>query len=175
MTAKLTAPLRAAPATVACLAAIALCVVWATDQAGYPVTHWAPGGLVLLALLGIAAVALRGGPRPPAPVLLAVGALAGYTAFSYLSIAWAASPGDAFEGADRTLLYLLVFALFAWWPQRGTTAAVVLVVWVLCIAGLALYVLLHLDGASRATLASAIPGDGWSTRVATRTRTRPSG
>jgi hypothetical protein len=158
MTAKLTAPLRAAPATVACLAAIALCVVWATDQAGYPLTHWAPGGLVLLALLGIAVVALRGGPRPPAPVLVAVGALAAYTAFSYLSIAWAASPGDAFEGADRTLLYLLVFALFAWWPQRGTTAAVVLVVWVLCIAGLALYVLLHLDGASRATLASAIPG-----------------
>jgi hypothetical protein len=158
MTAKLTAPLRAAPATVACLAAIALFVVWATDQAGYPLTHWAPGGLMLLALLGIAVVALRGAPRPPVPVLVAVGALAAYTAFSYLSIAWAASPGDAFEGADRTLLYLLVFALFAWWPQRGTTAAAVLVIWVLCIAGLALFVLLHLGGASRATLAQAIPG-----------------
>ncbi len=158
MTAKLTAPLRAAPATVACLAAIALFVVWATDQAGYPLTHWAPGGLVLLALLAIAALVLRGGPRPPASVLIALGAFAAYTAFSYLSIAWAASPGDAFEGADRTLLYLLVFALFAWWPQRGTTAAVMLVVWTLCIAGLALYVLLHLDGASRAALAAAIPG-----------------
>ncbi len=158
MTAKLTAPLRAAPATVACLVAIALFVVWATDQAGYPLTHWAPGGLALLVLLGIAVVALRGRPRPPVPVLVAVGALAAYTAFSYLSIAWAASPGDAFEGADRTLLYLLVFVLFAWWPQRGTTAAVLLVVWTLCIAGLSLYVLLHLAGASHATLASAIPG-----------------
>jgi len=158
MTAKLTAPLRAAPATVACLVAIALFVVWATDQAGYPLTHWAPGGLALLVLLGIAALALRGRPRPAMPVLVAVGALAAYTAFSYLSIAWAASPGDAFEGADRTLLYLLVFALFAWWPQRGSTAAVLLVVWTLCIAGLALYVLLHLAGASHATLASAIPG-----------------
>ncbi len=158
MTAKLTAPLRAAPATVACLAAIALCVVWATDQAGYPLTHWAPGGLMLLALLGIAAVALGSRTRPPTSVLVALGALGAYTAFSYLSIAWAASPGDAFEGADRTLLYLLVFALFAWWPQRGATAAVLLVVWTLCIAGLALYVLVHLGGASRATLGSAIPG-----------------
>src|SRR5689334_17038143 len=124
MSARLTAPLRAAPATVPCLAAIALFVVWATDQAGYPVTRWAPGGLVVLALLTIAAIAMRRTRvRPPATVLLALGALAAYTGFSYLSIAWAASQGDAFEGADRTLLYLLVFALFAWWPQRGVTAA----------------------------------------------------
>ena len=117
MTAKLTASLRAAPATVPCLAAIALCVVWATDQAGYPVTHWAPGGLIVLALLAIAAVAV--GPplaRAPAPVRVAVACLAAYTALSYLSILWAADPGEAFEGADRTLLYLLVFALFASWP-----------------------------------------------------------
>jgi tetratricopeptide (TPR) repeat protein len=159
MTAKLTAPLRMAPATVPCLAALALCVVWATDQAGYPITHWAPGGLIVLALLVIAAIAMRASrPRLSTPVLVALAALAAYTALSYLSIAWAASPGDALEGADRTLLYLLVFALFASWPQRGVTAAVLLVVWTLCIAGLALYVLLYLDGASAATLASAIPG-----------------
>ncbi len=159
MSARLTAALRAAPATVPCLAAIALFVVWATDQAGYPVTRWAAGALVVLALLAIAAIAMRRSRRrPPATVLIAVGVLAAYTAFSYLSIAWAASQGDALEGADRTLLYLLVFALFAWWPQRGATAAALLVVWTLCIAGLALYVLLHLDGASAATLSQAIPG-----------------
>ncbi len=159
MSARLTAPLRAAPATVPCLAAIALFVVWATDQAGYPVTRWAAGGLVVLALLAIAALAMRRSrTRPPATVLIALGALAAYTAFSYLSIAWAASQGDALEGADRTLLYLLVFVLFAWWPQRGVTAAALLVVWTLCLAGLALYVLLHLDGASAATLSQAIPG-----------------
>ena len=159
MSARLTAPLRAAPATVPCLAAIALFVVWATDQAGYPVTRWAPGGLIVLALLVIAAIAMRAAhTRPPTAVLIAVGALAAYTAFSYLSIAWAASQGDAFEGADRTLLYLLVFALFAWWPQRGPTAAALLVIWTLCIAGLALYVLLHLRGASAASLNEAVPG-----------------
>ena len=44
------------------LAAIALFVVWATDQAGYPVTHWAPGGLIVLGLLAIALVAVRAAP-----------------------------------------------------------------------------------------------------------------
>src|SRR6185312_10310792 len=132
MTAKLTASLREAPATVPSLAAIVLCVVWATDQAGYPVTHWAPGGLVLLALLAIAAVAVR---RPLArastPVRVALGCLALYTAFSYLSILWAGEPGAALEGADRTLLYLLIFALFATWPQSALTAAALLLIWVL--------------------------------------------
>ena len=54
MPARLLAALRAAPATVPALAALALFVVWATSQAGYPFTHWAPGGLIVLALLAIA-------------------------------------------------------------------------------------------------------------------------
>ena len=38
----------AAPATVPALAAIVVFVVWATSQAGYPLTHWAPGALIVL-------------------------------------------------------------------------------------------------------------------------------
>ena len=53
---------------------------------------------------------------------VSLGCLAAYTALSYLSILWAGVPGAAWEGADRTLLYLLVFALFACWRQRGATA-----------------------------------------------------
>ena len=159
MTAKLTAPLREAPATVPALAAVALLVVWATDQAGYPVTHWAPGGLVALALLAIAAATVR---RPlaeaSAPVRIALACLAAYTAFSYLTIAWASAPGEALEGADRTLLYLLVFALFSSWRQRGATGAALLGAWVLSIAGLAVFVLLHLDAASAAALPGLLPG-----------------
>ena len=159
MTAKLTASLRQAPATVPCLAAIALMIAWSTDQAGYPVAHWAPGALIVLVLLAIAAVALRR-PRPPMPlpVLVSLGAFTAFTAFSYLSIAWAASPGDALEGADRTLLYLLVFALFACWPQRGASAAVLLLIWTLSITGLAVYVLARLGGASHAGVQSLVPG-----------------
>jgi O-antigen ligase len=161
MTARLTAPLREAPATVPALGALALMVVWATDQAGYPLTHWAPGGLVVLALLAIALIAVR--PRlseiPPA-VRLAVACLAAYTALSFLSILWAGVPGDAWEGANRTLLYLLVFALFACFPQRGATAALLVCAWTVALSGVALFTALHVDAAagSAVRLQALLPG-----------------
>jgi tetratricopeptide (TPR) repeat protein/predicted secreted protein len=161
MTAKLTASLRAAPATAPALAAIALFVVWATDQAGYPVTHWAPGGLIVLALLGISLSSVRLRlAEIPAPVRVALGCLAGYTAFSFLSILWAAVPGDAWEGADRTLLYLLVFALFACWRQRGRAAALLVGAWTLAMIALAAFAALHVSAATGepAHLRSLMPG-----------------
>jgi hypothetical protein len=159
MTARLMLSLRRAPATAPALVAIALFVVWATSQAGYPLTHWAPGGLVVLALLALAVALLRVRlAEMPVPVKLALGCLAAYTALSYLSILWAAVPGDAWEGANRTLLYLLVFALFATWRQHGTSAALLLVVWALAMIGLAAFVLLHVDGAGAASLREMFPG-----------------
>ncbi len=159
--ADLLAPLRQAPATVPALAALGLFVVWATDQAGYPVTHWAPGGLIVLALLAIAlsSIPLRLG-EISIPVRMAVGCLALYTLFSFLSILWAAVPGDAWEGANRTLLYLLVFALFALWPQRGRSAALLVGAWTLAMICLAAFVALHVNGAatSAARLGKLLPG-----------------
>jgi O-antigen ligase len=145
--------LRQAPATVPALAAMVLFIVWATSQAGYPLTHWAPGGLIVLALLVIAAltVPLRLS-EIPLPVRIAGACLAGYTALSYLSILWAGVPGDAWEGANRTLLYLLVFVLFAAWPQRGPTAALLLTAWTLALTALAAYTALRVDTGSTASL-----------------------
>jgi tetratricopeptide (TPR) repeat protein len=159
MTAKLTGALREAPTTVPALAAVALFVIWATDQAGFPVTHWAPGGLVLLALLAIALglVRIRLADMPTS-VRIALAAMVGYTALSYLSILWAGVQGDAWEGANRTLLYLLVFALFASWRQRGAGAALLLIVWSLALSGLAAFTLLHLDAAGAAPLQELVPG-----------------
>jgi hypothetical protein len=159
MTNRLMASLRAAPATVPALAALVLFVVWATSQAGFPVTHWAPGGLIVLALLAIAlaTVGLRIAEIPIA-VLVALGALAAYTALSYLSITWAAVPGDAWEGANRTLLYLLVFALFACWRQRGDSAALLLCAWTLALIALAAFAALHVNAASAAGLQTLLPG-----------------
>jgi tetratricopeptide (TPR) repeat protein len=161
MIARLTAPLREAPATVPALAALALMVVWATDQGGYPLTHWAPGGLVVLALLAIALAAAppRWGEIPRA-VQLALLCLAAYTVLSFLSILWAAVPGDAWEGANRTLLYLLVFALFACWPQRGATAALLLCAWTFALIALAAFTALHVDAAAAhpARLDVLLPG-----------------
>jgi tetratricopeptide (TPR) repeat protein len=159
MTAKVSASLRASPATVPALAALALFVVWATSQAGYPVTHWAPGALIVLVLLGIAlgVVRLRLA-EVPRPVLVALAALAAYTILSYLSILWAGNTGDAWEGANRTLLYLLVFALFALWRQRGHSAALLLCTWTIALIALAAFTALHLDAASGAHLQSLLPG-----------------
>jgi O-antigen ligase len=154
--ARLADSLRQAPTTLPALVAVVGMVIWATDQAGYPLTHWAPGGLVALALLGIAASA--GPPRwseiPPA-VRVAALCLAGYTALSFLSILWASVPGDAWEGADRTLLYLLVFLLFACWQQTGASAALLLGAWTLALIGLAAFTVLHLAAGD---LARLLPG-----------------
>jgi tetratricopeptide (TPR) repeat protein len=155
----LTASLRDAPATVPALAAVVLFVVWATSQAGYPLTHWAPGGLIVLALLGIAFALVRlCAADIPLPVRIALGALAAYTALSFLSILWAAVPGEAWEGANRTLLYLAVFALFACWRQRGASAALLLGVWTLALIVLAAFTALHVDAASAAALQTMLPG-----------------
>jgi tetratricopeptide (TPR) repeat protein len=151
-------PLRAAPATVPALAAMGLFVAWATDQAGYPVTDWGPGSLLLLALLGIAFAAVGLRPRElPTPVKVALACLAGYTALNFLSILWAAVPADAWEGANRTLLYLAVFALFCAWRQRGASAALLLAGFTLAMVGLGLYVALHLKAASSAELQRLLP------------------
>jgi O-Antigen ligase len=160
MASRLTAALREAPATVPALAALALMVAWATSDAGYPLTHWAPGGLIVLALLATALIAVR--PRVgaiPIAVRIAVLCLAAYTALSFFSILWAAVPGDAWEGANRTLLYLLVFALFACWRQRGASAALLLCAWTLALIGLAAFALLHVNAAahSAARLAALLP------------------
>ncbi len=139
-------------------------------------THWAPGGLIMLALLAIA-VALTGirlSEIPPA-VRIALACLAAFTAFSYLSILWAGVPGDAWEGANRTLLYLLVFALFASWRQHPLSAGMLLVGWILALTGMALYTALHLDGAAAGAWPRCSRAGAWSSRPAMPTPMRPSG
>jgi predicted secreted protein len=155
-----TVSLRETPATVPALAAIVLFVVWATSQAAYPLTHWAPGALIVLALLAIAvlAVPLRFAEVPVA-IKLALACLAAYTALSFLSILWASAPAEAWEGANRTLLYLLVFALFSLWPRGGASAALLLGVWTLALIGLAVYVALRLDLASGKSFAALFSGE----------------
>ena len=52
-------------------------------------------------------------PAAVAPSRWALAAFAGFTVWSFCSIAWADARGEAWDGANRTLLYLTVFALFA--------------------------------------------------------------
>lgn len=139
--------LRAAPITVALLCAIAVFVAWVPHHNGQAVTAWGPGALALLALLGLALVAVPGRwVAVPAAVRLAVVLLAAFTAWSALSILWADDQGAAWEGTNRTLLYLAVFALFALWPQRPATAGWVLGAWTLALGALATITLLRVAG-----------------------------
>ncbi len=151
--ARLAESLRQTPTAIPALVAVGGMVVWATDQAGYPLTHWSPGGLVALALLGIAAIAvpLRFAEVPGA-VRVAVLCLAAYVALSYLSILWAGVPGDAWEGANRSLLYLLVFMLFALWRQQGASALLLLGTWTVAMIALAAFAALHVDHGSISSL-----------------------
>jgi hypothetical protein len=156
----LRAPLRilgADPSAVPALGALALLIAWAANQAGFPQTHWAPGGLILLALLAIAvgASGLRVASIPT-PVRIGIAALAAYTAFSFLSILWAKVPGEAWEGADRTLVYLIVFALFASFRRPASSAAMLLGLWVMAMSGLALYTVLHVNAAAGSATALQI-------------------
>ena len=78
----------------------------------------------------------------PRLVGIAVLALFAYAAWSYLSIGWADQKGDAWDGANRTLLYALAFALFALWRPRGRAAVALLIVYSLGVAAVGLVELL---------------------------------
>jgi tetratricopeptide (TPR) repeat protein len=138
--------LRAAPITAPTLLAVAVFLVWTPLDGGQPITRWAPGAIVLLALLGLALVALPAlrWSTLPGTVGVAALALSAFTAWSFLSIAWADDGGTALEGADRTLLYLVAFLLFALWPQRPATAAWVLGLWTFGVGAIALVTLVRI-------------------------------
>jgi O-antigen ligase len=112
--------------TVPGLIAVALMLVWAVHNGGYDADTWYWGALVMLALL--AAIVTARGPRAirlSRAGAVALAAFALYVVWSYLSISWAASPGDALTGSNRALLYLLVFAtmLVLPWTVRGALLA----------------------------------------------------
>jgi O-Antigen ligase len=127
------------------LLVVALLVYWAAHGGGYATSTWEPSALAVLGLSVATAIGL--GPsrtRLSRPAALALGALAAYVAWSYLSIAWAASPADALDGSNRALLFLLLFGLFALLPWRVWTALTALSAYALGIGALALVTLVRI-------------------------------
>ncbi len=109
------------------LIVVALMVLWAEHDGGYNTDTWYWGALVMVGVTVVAVIAF--GPsraRLGRPAWIALVAFAAYVAWSYLSIAWAGSPGDALEGSNRALLYLLVFAVMLIIPWRGPPALLAL-------------------------------------------------
>jgi hypothetical protein len=89
-------------------------------EGAFALTVWTPLALLVLGIVATFALSAR-------PLLAtasrtnvaAVACLAGFTVWSFATIAWAAVRSDAWDGSNRTLLYLLVFALLATWPTRA--------------------------------------------------------
>lgn len=114
------------PELLVAVPALAVFALWWTDEAGFDPLSWYPGGIFLLGLLVAAALGFRR-TRPFFGLLAGATLLfAAFAAWSLLSIAWAGVPGDAWEGANRVLVYVAVFALFALPPWRATSGAVLL-------------------------------------------------
>lgn len=108
-------------------AVVGLFVFWAFREGGYEEATRAPATLALLGLLVATLIGLGvARVRLSRSAAVALGALAAYVLWSYLSILWAASPGVALDGANRSLLYLMLFALFLVLPWRPWTAAAAL-------------------------------------------------
>jgi len=129
---------------------VALMLVWAVHNGGYDEDTWYWGALTVLALLTAILVARGlGAIRISRSGMIALSAFALYVAWSYLSITWAGSPGDALTGSNRALLYLLLFAtmLVLPWTVRGALTA--LLAFALGVGVVAIVLLFRLAAADR--------------------------
>jgi hypothetical protein len=125
------------------LAVATVLFVWmSADEGGFHGTTFLPMTLALLALLVVGLLALPL-PRPSRAQWTAIGLVAGYAAWSYLSIIWADQQGMAWDGANRTAMYAVVLALFSLWPIRGPVAAAIAAAYALGIAGIGIVELLR--------------------------------
>ncbi|MFL5863041.1 MAG: hypothetical protein ACJ780_20080, partial [Solirubrobacteraceae bacterium] len=105
------------------LVAAGLMLVWAIENGGFDASTWYWGALVLLATLAAVFVGIaRGRLRLSRPSAIALCLLAAYVAWSYLSMTWAQYPGQALDGSNRALLYLIMFALLTVLPWTRQTA-----------------------------------------------------
>ncbi len=127
---------------------VALMVLWGWHNGGYDADTWYWGALVTLAILtAVLVLQPRARVRLPRAALIALIALAAYLAWSYLSMSWAQVPGWALEGSNRTLLYVLLFALFLVLPWTAETAMTALVIYAIGIGAIAIIVLFRLASA----------------------------
>ena len=129
------------------LVCVGLMLVWAVDNGGYDADTWYWGALVLLAVLAAVVAGFGPGLRLSRLSLSTLAALGLYVGWSYLSIAWAQSPGDALQGSNRALLYLLLFSLVLVLPWTPEAALAALLIFVLGVGVLGFVLLVRLASA----------------------------
>jgi hypothetical protein len=123
----------------------ALLLVWAVENGGYDPTTWYWGALVALAMLAVAILARRRAIALGRTTTVALAAFAAYVAWSYLSITWAGSKGDALDGSNRALMYLLIFSVMAIAPWTPKAAMAALTAFALFVGGIGIVLLARLS------------------------------
>lgn len=129
---------------------VAVILVLGVSEGGFAPRSWYPAAIFLLALFAVATLTVPARRPLTRPVLVALALLAAYAAWSYLSIIWADNQGTAWDGANLTVMYLVVFGLLSLWRLTGSEAAVVVGLLGLGIAAIGLGVLIRADAASDA-------------------------
>ncbi len=125
-------------------------LVWAVHDGGYDYETWLWGTLAALGMLAAVLIVLRDArPRLPRAGWVALALFALYVAWSYLSITWAQSPGDALQGSNRALLYLLLFSLLLVLPWTPQSALVVLLAYAIGVGVIGIVLLTRLASNDR--------------------------
>ena len=137
-----------APAAAPGLVLTALSVTWAVSDGGYDPQTWSWGALVALSLTTACFIVPRGLAVPTATRAV-LGLFAGYVAWCYASIAWASSPGDALQGADQALLYLLIIAAAAATRWTPGTVLLTFTTWALSVGAIAVVLLFRFASGTR--------------------------
>jgi tetratricopeptide (TPR) repeat protein len=123
------------------LLVIAVVLFWSDQNGGYEPVLWYPGALILLGLLVVVGSDRRFSLELRSRRTVALAAITAYAAWSALSILWAQARADAWDGANRTLLYATVFAILACWPTGTRVKAALAAVYALGVAVLGLVTL----------------------------------
>ena len=111
---------------------------WAHDQGGFPETVWYPGALITLWLLVICVFDQRYSLRRRDWRTAALAFFALFTLWSFFSIAWAEVRGDAWDGANQTLFYFTVYALFSRWRMNARIATLFVSLYAVAVAAIGL-------------------------------------
>ena len=120
---------------------LALLLYWAADEGGFRPALWYPGALVVLWLLVICSADVmfslkRREWRTGALVFFGL-----FTLWSFFSIAWATVKGDAWDGANQTLLYFTVYVFFSRWSTNVRIASLFASLYAVGVAAIGLVII----------------------------------
>jgi O-antigen ligase len=135
---QLLATLRESPGAPAGILAVLVILYWASRDGGFDALVYLPSTLFLVGLVVVVALTAPGSLPGGRAGLVALVSLAGYTAWCFLTIFWADVQADAWSGANKTLAFLAVYALFALRPWQAVAGAAALGVYALGVAAIGL-------------------------------------